>query len=197
MLSRATLFRPMNMMLFNTAKMNFSHYPRKAKTKKMVYTQLPDWLKKQERDPFDYKLRSLEEVKEEAKYFPPDFSWYVQTDKYPAGDVREHGNTRTDHRDKVAKITFDLTELGFSPEQRERFIFLLGPRYKPEHGNKCKIVQRSFLTWQENYIRALEQFREIYWEAKRAPDRNITMQRNPYRREYLTKKLLGKTKEQR
>lgn len=77
----------------------------------------------------------------------PDFEWTIQTDKYPAGDVREHGTTRTDHRDKVAKIEFNMQDLKLSPEQRERLIFLLGPRYRPEHGNKIKIVQRSFLTF--------------------------------------------------
>ena len=46
-------------------------------------------------------------------------------------------------------------------------------------------------------MKAIEQFREIYWEAKRAPSRNITMDRNPYRREFLTKKVLGKTKAER
>ena len=46
-------------------------------------------------------------------------------------------------------------------------------------------------------MRALETFREIFWEAKRAPSRNATMTRNPYRREFLTKKFYGKTKEER
>ena len=40
-------------------------YPRKMKVKHMSYTQIPDWLEKQQRDPFDYKLRTKEEVMEE------------------------------------------------------------------------------------------------------------------------------------
>jgi len=48
-------------------------YPRKAKVKHMTYTQIPEWLEKQERDLFDYKLRSKEEVMEQHKYFPPQF----------------------------------------------------------------------------------------------------------------------------
>lgn len=43
----------------------------------------------------------------------------------------------------------------------------------------------------------MEILRELYWEAKRAPDTNTTMLKNPYRREFLKKKLLGKTKEER
>ena len=46
-------------------------------------------------------------------------------------------------------------------------------------------------------MKALETFREIFWEAKRAPARNATLIRNPYRREFLLKKLYGKTKEER
>lgn len=169
--------------------------PRKMKVKHMTYNQIPDWLKKQDRDPFDYKLRTKAEVMEEHKYFVPDFTWRLVFDKYPHGDTREHGNTRIDHRDKVAKIYFDLRDLKLSPEQRERLTFLLGPRYKG--GHEIKIVCRQFLTFQENYLRALEQFREIYWEAKRAPDRCATLTRNPYRREKIIKGLYGRTKEER
>ena len=109
--------------------------------------------------------------------------------------MREHGNTRIDHRDKVARIDFDLRDLYLSPEQRERFVFLMGPRYK--EGHQQKLVCRQFLTFQENYVRALEQLREIYWEAKRAPDRIATLTRNPYRRPKILKKIYGKTKEER
>ena len=104
--------------------------PRKMKVAHLKYTQLPDWLAKQQRDPFDYVLRSKKEIMEEQKYFIPDFSWRLTFDKYPHGDTREHGDMRIDHRDKVAKIIFDMRDLGLSPEQRERFIFLLGPRYQ-------------------------------------------------------------------
>ena len=133
---------------------------------------------------------------EQQKYFPPDFTWDVTTVKYPAGDPREHaGTTRTDHRDKKARITFDLRDFHFSPEQRERFVFLMGPRYQGSHVNK--IVCAKFLTFQENYLKCVEQLREIYWEALRAPSRCATLTRNPYRRESLIKKRWGKTKEER
>ena len=37
-------------------------------------------------------------------------------------------------------------------------------------------------------MRVLEQLREIYWEALRAPDdENSTFKRNPYRREKIIK----------
>lgn len=56
---------------------------------------------------------------------------------------------------------------------------------------------RQYNTWLENYQRANETLREIFWEAKRAPQYSSTMLKNPYRREYLIKKLLGRTKAER
>ena len=53
------------------------------------------------------------------------------------------------------------------------------------------------MTFQENYMKCLEQLREIYWEALRAPMRIATYKRNPYRREKIIKKTWGKTKEER
>ena len=37
----------------------------------MKYNVLPEWMQPSQKDPFDYKLRSKEEVKEQTKYFPP------------------------------------------------------------------------------------------------------------------------------
>lgn len=64
--------------------------------------------------------------------------------------------------------------------------------------NNIKLSCSKFLTYNENYLRVLEQLREIYWEALRAPDdENTTFTKNPYRREKIIKKLFGKTKEER
>jgi hypothetical protein len=111
------------------------------------------------------------------------------------GDTREHAASNIDHRDKVARITFDLRTLNLSPEQRERFIFLLGPRYR--NSPMIKLTSRKYFTFQENYMRLMELVREIYWESMRAPSRNMTMIRNPYRREAIMKKLLGRTSAER
>ena len=162
----------------------------------MSYTQIPPWLKKQERDPFDYKLRSKEEVLLDSKYFPPEFEWNNQITMYPSGDVREHGNTRIDNRDKKARISLSLKDLCLAPLQRQRFCFLLGPRYKKD-SDLIKLSCCKFLTYNENYLRVLEQLREIYWESLRAPEESDTFKRNPYRKEKIIKKMLGKTKEER
>lgn len=79
-----------------------------ANTKLFKYTLVPDWLKKQPRDPFDYKLRSKAEVIKDQKYFPPNFYWTNEVTRYPAGDVREDVDARIDHRDKTVRLHWRL-----------------------------------------------------------------------------------------
>jgi len=81
----------------------------------MKYTMVPDWLKNQKPDPFDYPLRSKQEVMEEQKYFVPDFEWRLNFNKFPSDDQRENQPTRVDFRDTCAKVYFDFRDLGLSP----------------------------------------------------------------------------------
>jgi hypothetical protein len=71
----------------------------------------------------------------------------------------------------------------------------LGNRYTGS--DKVKIVCRQYNTYHENYIRANEILRELFWESKRAPALNTTALVNPYRREFFKKKLLGRKREER
>ena len=87
-----------------------------------------------------------------------------------------------------------MSELKLCPLQRQRFIFLLGPRYKGS--DKVKLVCRQYNTYHENYLKVMEILRQIYWEAKRAPSTNTTLLTNPYRRDILKRKL-GRTKAER
>ena len=43
----------------------------------------------------------------------------------------------------------------------------------------------------------METIKELYWEALRAPATPVNIQRNPYMRQNLIKKRLGKTREER
>ena len=159
----------------------------------MSYNCVPDWMKPAPKDPFDYKLRSKEEVMEEFKYYEEPFDIQAEYTKYTAGDTRMEDNLDT--RDRVAKITVNLTDMGLAPLQRQRLIFLLGNRY--QGSDKIKIVCKQYNTWHENFVRANEILRELYWESKRAPDTNTTAIVNPYRREFFKKKFLGRTREER
>lgn len=102
-----------------------------------------------------------------------------------------------DNRDRVAKIRVDMRKLRLAPLQRQRFQFLMGSRWNSQKPHFCKLVMRQYNTFSENYVRAFEIFREIYWESKRAPTIMHTMIVNPYRREKLIKKFFGKTAEER
>ncbi len=153
------------------------------------------------RDPFDYKLRDPAEVAATHKYFPPNFIIDATYKRYTAGDMRVHVDyddplPNIDNREAVVKLRFDLKELYLAPLQRERFIFLMGPRMSPAK-NKVKIVVKQYNTYSENFIRANEIIREIYWEALRAPETDVISERNPYRKEFLKKKRFGKYKEER
>ena len=159
----------------------------------MSYNCIPEWQKPAPQDPFDYKLRNKEEVKEEFKYYYDAFDIQGVYKKYTAGDTRTEDNL--DNRERVAKIWVQLNEMGLAPLQRQRFIFLLGNRYTGS--SKIKIVCRQYNTFHENFIRAHEILRELYWESKRAPAINTTALKNPYRREFFKKKFMGRTREER
>ena len=49
-----------------------------------------------------------------------------------AGDIREDEPNKVDDRERVSKLRFKLSDLKLQPLQKERFIFLLGPRYNPK-----------------------------------------------------------------
>jgi hypothetical protein len=170
--------------------------PHIYRAKREMYPCIPATQHLTPKDPFDYKLRSKEEVLDEFKYMPPHFFVDTQYKRYTAGDVRP-GEDNYDNRERVAKIRLDIRDLRLAPLQRDRLEYLLGPRFNKKNGNTIKIVYGQYNTFGENYIRCFETMRELYWEAKRAPSHNHTMVVNPYRREKLIKSFYGKYKEDR
>ena len=122
---------------------------------------------------------------------------HVDFKRYTAGDQRQNTDLNLDDRERVSKITFDLRDMNLQPLQRERFVFLLGPRYNPEKPHKIKIVTKQYATYIENYFKGMETIKELYWEALRAPMDAVNFSRNPYLREAFKKRRLGKTKAER
>jgi hypothetical protein len=164
----------------------------------MGYPCIPSWEKTKPKDPFNYKLRTKEEVMKQHEYHQPNFPIIAEWKKYAAGDLREHeASDMMDRRSTVAKIRLDMRHLKLAHLQRERFAFLLGPRYDPRRPHTVKIVTKQYDTYNENFMRCNETLRELYWEALRAPDNDALFRRNPYRREKLIKLHLGKTKAER
>lgn len=185
---------PVSMRLISRSNPHVRRRPRE------MYPCIPSYAQTQAKDPFDYPLRSKQEVMDEFKYIPALFDMQVHYKRYTAGDVRPAEDERVDsydNRERVAKVFLDIRDLRLAPLQRKRFQYLLGPRHDPKKPHDLKIVYGLYDTYKENYIRCFETLRELYWEAKRAPDFNWTMQNNPYRREKLIKQFYGKTAEER
>jgi hypothetical protein len=68
----------------------------------MEYTCIPEWQQPTKKDPFDYKLRSKEEVKMEFKYHNPVFPVQAMFKGYTAGNPRLEDNLDT--RDRVVRL---------------------------------------------------------------------------------------------
>ena len=133
--TRTSILAPVSMMAFGKG----------TREKRMgeIYCAIPKSMKTQQADPFNYKLRSLPEVQEQMKYFPPNIIFDVEYKRYTAGDYRQNDENNTDDRERVSKIRFDIRDLNLAPLQRERFIFLLGSRYNHEKNPfKVKIVTK-------------------------------------------------------
>lgn len=87
--------------------------------------------------------------------------------------------------------------MNLAPLQRERLIFLLGPRYNPKYPWLFKVVAKQYPDFSDNMDRAYEILKELYWEALRAPEDMVNWRRNPYLKEKSIKRIFGKTAEER
>jgi len=69
---------------------------------------------------------------------------------------------------RKCEVFLKLDECMFSKLQRERFLYLVGPRYNEKTG-EVKFSVRQFTEWEHNYNRAVEMVTETLMEAYRAP----------------------------
>lgn len=78
----------------------------------MEYSCIPEWMQPTKKDPFDYKLRSKDEVKAEHRLFPPKFNIIVAYKCYTAGETDlDH----LDFRERVVRPTSLLISAGQDP----------------------------------------------------------------------------------
>ena len=82
---------------------------------KQIYCCVPESMLTKPVDRFDYKLRSMDEIEEQMKYFPPDFVIDAAYKRYTAGDRRQHQYENPDDRERVSKLTFDIRQLNLAP----------------------------------------------------------------------------------
>ena len=117
------------------------------------------WNEGLQRDPFNYPLRTIEQVREEYRSNPPrqqatlEVTECVESPDHPKG--------------AVIKLTLNMEDWNLTPLQRERLIFLLGPRYR--NSPYFRVIVRNYATKEENLQRATEILTELYLESKRAP----------------------------
>lgn len=134
----------------------------------MTYNEhcIPYWMKLKKDDPFDYKLRSKEEVYYQLYLNPPIFSITVlrETNIYDKGNSPEFYNNRFN---KV-KLYIKLVDMKLFPLQAQRLKFLLGRRLKPNSGF-MKIIVDSHDEVDKNIAAGIDTIKQLYLEALRAP----------------------------
>ena len=126
---------------------------------------VPEWNKKIYRDPFDYPLRSIDEVKAEFEKFPIDKTARVEI--YQFSDRHHNKPKFIDAEQAVVKMWVDMDGWNLTPLQKERLVFLLGPRYKGV--SEFKIVSRQYPQRDQNLQKCIDTAYELLLETKRAP----------------------------
>ena len=87
----------------------------KVNRMKQLYPCIPEYQTRRLPDPFDYKLRSKQEVIEQHKMYPPEFFINMVYRRYMSTDLREHTSTNTESRERTAKILIDLRCMKLAP----------------------------------------------------------------------------------
>jgi hypothetical protein len=156
----------------------------------MKYPCIPVFMKNREKDPFDYPLRSKKDIAFEQYMRPPMFGMKVIANDYQViSQNKTYAVHKADNRNNIAKIELNLNHMDLSPLQEKRLIFLLGPRYK-KNKRTFKIVSRQYNNWEHNMARIMDIFRQLYWEAKRAPAIYLPLMKSKQRRK-LRDRILG------
>ena len=125
---------------------------------------MPPWSQRIYRDPFDYPLRSLEEVKAELEKFPIERSARIEVAHYKDNTANKDD---VDLRSSVVKMFVNMDGWNLTKKQKERLVFLLGTRYKGKPD--FKIVSRQYPTREQNIQKCLDIIYELLMECKRAP----------------------------
>lgn len=77
----------------------FSYLIISAKTHKLTqYPVIPPWSQVINKDPFEYKLRSFDEIVKEQEEHPPEFPMTIM--------LTDHPHLNRENADKSRKVTF-------------------------------------------------------------------------------------------
>ena len=138
-------------------------YPKKEKGRNLVYGSLPESLRVVPKDPFDYKLRTREEVEASQLVnptrIPTEISYEFQ---YGLEEYNEP-------LDRFVTATIKIDEIeNISKKQMERLLFLCGDRYKKDT-REIRIKVGDFAKKEDNLVRLNEIMMELKMETLRAP----------------------------
>ncbi|CAD8100394.1 unnamed protein product [Paramecium sonneborni] len=113
------------------------------------------------RDPFDYPLRTKKEIDDQLSQNPPTYQVYAEITYIP--DLKGHNL----HKNSEVELFINISEFNFTPKQKDRFIYLIGPRYKGK--DEVRIKVNTFNNSLQNIEKGKEMIYELFLEAIRAP----------------------------
>lgn len=174
---------------------NWNAPRRKAKTWKMTkYPCIPNFMQTVKADPFDYQLQTKQQVSEQLAVNPKFEMDLAKTTYNKSMTPLELPLNPATINEVVPKITFDLKKWPMSSCQRERFIYLLGPRYR----GKSTITLRckQYTTYDQNLKKLDQTMRELVLESLRAPNIQSHCIRSAYAHDRF-KRAFGRTREER
>lgn len=126
----------------------------------------PYWMKIKRNDPFDYKLRSKEEVYLQMYQLPPIMQGSVKfTGSFFDPAVKPSANRNLFNK---VKLYFKFEELKLFPLQLQRFVFLLGDRHI-KNASYFKLVIDQEFDQERNIAIGYDIIKQMYLEASRAP----------------------------
>ena len=150
----------------------------------MVYPCIPKWLTPNERDEFNYKLRTKEEIYKDIKENPRDLKINIWKKNYL--NYKQKSMSRVnDNREEVCKLSIKVASMKLAPLQKARLLYLVKGRHK---NGVFKIVSKRYNSYMENLEKAYETLKEVFLEALRAPTTPVNIIKNPYTRDNLKAK---------
>lgn len=200
---RTPMINPIAVMLrvqmLSQYPMRFKHFGEKRRKAKCFkwkkYPCVPSFMQAVKADPFDYPLQTKEQVKAQI-IEEPMFEMVVRREfNNRTGMPLDYPQDGKMLADETPTAKFNIHKMPMSFLQKERLIFLLGSRYDPKTGD-FKVKCKMYPTYEQNYKKLQAIVRELFIEALRAPNNDISLIRDPYKRD-REKRKLGRTKAER
>ncbi len=145
----------------------------------MKYPCIPKWLIPNQKDEFNYKLQTKEEIEKQlADWKQRGISLQIETFRRYFVDYHTKPLSRSnDNRSECVKLLVNMRNLPFAPLQKRRLEYLVGPRMK---NGILKISCKRHPKFEQNIAKAHEILKETLIESLRAPQTLVDEIKNPY-----------------